>query len=268
MLLAGSGALAMGLVEVLRRQRALKQALEFQQRLIAIVGHDLRSPLTTMLTGADLLLRQPDLDPSVRKTAERIRRSGSRIEGLTSLLIDFTRARVGSKIPVRFQSVDLHEVVGNVLDECRGHAQREITHTREGEGHARVDPERIAQILTNLVQNAIRYGRPDTPIHVVSRGDCDEVCFSVRNYGPVIPKELRTRIFDPFQRGSQDEATLRLSLGLGLYIVQELVRAHQGSIQLSSEVEDGTCFYVTLPRGLPLAKEPVASEQRSLPTLH
>jgi signal transduction histidine kinase len=165
---------------------------------------------------------------------------------MMNLLVDFTWARLGGGIPVELGPVDFGAICASAAAEVKaGHPHLVVE--SHGEASGQGDPARIAQVFTNLIENAAKYGRAGAPITVRLRereGCGPEI--DVHNEGAPIPADLQPRIFDPFVRGTGDST--RRSLGLGLYIVREIVRAHGGEIEISSTVEAGTTFRVRLPR--------------------
>ena len=246
-----------------REEQARDRAriLEYQERLIAIAGHDLRNPLTAVLVSAQMLLqKREELKPGQASAVDRILRSASRIDALAALLIDFTYARLGKGIPMRPGPMDAHAVVERTVDELRAtHPAREI----RLEAQAPIlpgswDGDRISQLVANLVSNALQYGAPDAPVMVsLARDPADGLEIRVHNRGPPLSPELRQRLFEPYQRGKGAESAHPRGLGLGLFIVREIARAHGGSIDLASDA-DGTTFAVHLPRRAPGATESAA----------
>jgi two-component system, sensor histidine kinase and response regulator len=225
------------------------ETLRLNEMFAAVLGHDLRTPLAAVLASARLLQEAPSED-AVRRAAARILSSGDRMGRMIDDLLDLARARLGGGLAVRKDRADLAAVVQRVLPELQGAApDRAIEVREEGDLCGRFDADRLAQVVSNLIGNAIEHGRPGTPISVRLEGSSpDEVRVTVSNAG-VIPPELLPRVFDPFRReerqpGRQD------GLGLGLYIVQQIALAHGGTITVESAAER-TAFCVTLPREAP-----------------
>ena len=225
-------------------------AIEFQQRLVGIVGHDIRSPLAALLATAKMLLAMGELTERQAKAIERISRSGGRIESIVRVLLDFASARLGGGIQVRPSSVDLHELLAKATEEIlQTEPGADIRFTHEGDGHGEWDPDRLMQVMINLLDNAVKYRLPGSRVQVFSTGDAQSITFEVRNSGEPIPPEMVPFLFEPFRRGSHpSEPLVKMSLGLGLYIVHEIVRAHGGSVQVRSSKNEGTVFQVRLPR--------------------
>jgi hypothetical protein len=166
-------------------------------------------------------------------------------------LLDFTSARLGRGIPLSPADVDLAEVARESVEEIDGqHPDHEIRFETNGDGRGRWDGERVGQALSNLVGNAVQHGERSAPVTVGLRVEGDDVVISVHNEGVVITKDEQHQIFDPFKRiGSTDDAPDGGgSMGLGLYIAQQIALAHGGGIEIRSSPEEGTTFELRLPR--------------------
>lgn len=223
-------------------------AMRERERLLGIVGHDLRNPLNAVTMAAAALLRR-DLDDASAKLARRIVASAQRMERLIALLLDFAQARQqGSQLPIHRRRVDLADLARRVVEEIEaGHPKASLALSVGGDCRGEWDADRLAQVLSNLVANAIHHGA-GSPIAVRVRGDGDAVVVEVSNGGPPIPPAVLPEIFDPFRRGPSARGD-RNGLGLGLFISRELVRAHGGSIRARSTAAEGTTFTARLPRG-------------------
>ena len=164
-------------------------------------------------------------------------------------LLDFARTRFGDRIPIVPQETDLKTVVEEVVAEVAASSPRSPVEIEiSGDLRGRWDANRLAQVLTNLVTNAVEHGTPNAPIEVSARGEPREVVLSVHSSGPAIPQSELRQIFDASKSGTQDGAGDRRHLGLGLYIVDKIVAAHGGSVEVHSSEEKGTTFTVHLPR--------------------
>ena len=234
-------------------ERALaeqKRTEELRELLVGVVGHDLRSPLASITMGAAIMLKRGRLEDADVKATARIARSADRMAKIISQLLDFTRARLGGGIPVDRRPVDLAEVCAEVIAEQEtAHPDRALRFDADLDTKGLWDRERLAQVVANLIGNAIRHGKPDGPIDVRLRAQGDVVCLQIHNDGPPIPADLLPSIFDPFRRHGISAVRNSDGLGLGLFIVREMVRAHSGEIGVQSTEADGTTFSVTLPRG-------------------
>lgn len=234
-----------------RAQEELRRAAELEQQLVGIVGHDIRTPLSAILATAQTQLASGQLAPPQHRAFERVTRGGERIQQIVDLLLDFTRARIGGGIPVSRRLGDLNEMCRRVADEL--HAARperlllcELSH---GALLGEWDLERLAQVLANLLDNALKYSPRDTPVHLSTHArGAETVLLEVHNHGAPIPERLLPLLFEPFRRGELTDETARTSLGLGLYIAHDIVRAHGGSLTVHSTAEEGTTFRVCLSR--------------------
>jgi signal transduction histidine kinase len=167
---------------------------------------------------------------------------------MVSQLLDLTRARLGGGIPVERQRANLSEVVLAAVDELRlVHAARAISCSVPREVIGGWDVDRLAQVVSNLVGNAIQHGEPTLPVEVHLRHEGETATLTVRNQGAPIPRELLPVLFEPFRRGSRLTSDKTASgLGLGLYISEQITRAHEGAIAVQSQAT-ATTFTVTLP---------------------
>jgi PAS domain S-box-containing protein len=226
-----------------------EQAERFRELFVGMLGHDLRDPLAAMVTGAGLLLQRGSLTPEDVKVAERIAAAGARMRRMIGQILDLTRSRLGGGIPVAPRRTDVHELTRRIIEEAEAaHPGRKIALLLQGDPSCVCDPDRIAQVLQNLVGNALHHTAPDVPVEVTVTCTDRGLRFSVHNDGPPIPPETLPVLFDPFRRAA--EAAQRDpagGLGLGLYISQQIVAAHGGRIDVASTQEEGTTFTVVLP---------------------
>jgi PAS domain S-box-containing protein len=230
-------------------QQELQRRADFEQHLVGMVSHDLRNPLNAILLTTRSLLRRGGLDDGQTRGVERIQGSVERAIRMIRDLLDFTQARLGGGILLERRRVDMHEVVRGVLDEVEvAHPGREVRWGREGCGLGEWDADRIAQVMQNLVTNALKYSPEGTPVRVESRGVEGALVLSVHNGGqPIAPGQME-RLFQPFQRATAEVDKAGRSVGLGLYIVKHLVDAHGGALDVRSTSEEGTTFSVRVPR--------------------
>ncbi|HEY6555943.1 MAG TPA: PAS domain-containing sensor histidine kinase [Polyangiaceae bacterium] len=219
----------------------------FAEQMIGIVSHDLRNPLASVLLGT-ALLGGGELSESQQRTLNRITSSTERANRLIADLLDFTQARLGGGLSVSLESIDLHEAVAQAVDElAHVHPGRQLRHLPRGQGQCAADANRLAQLIGNLVSNAMVYGKPGTPVTVTSCVESARFSLAVHNEGSAIPEALKAHIFEPMTRGT-GEGTVKRSVGLGLYIVREIAKAHGGTATLVSTDETGTTFTVEFPR--------------------
>ncbi len=183
------------------------------------------------------------------KVARRIHSSAERSARMISDLLDFTQARLGGGIQLERHPADLYTLVSATLDEVEvAYPERTLDLTRDGDTRGTWDADRIVQVVTNLVTNALKYSPPDTPVAVRAVGLEGTVELAVHNECPPIPKERLGRLFEPLQRASDQIDRKTRSVGLGLYIVDAIVKAHGGTVGVVSTAEAGTTFTVRLPR--------------------
>jgi signal transduction histidine kinase len=216
---------------------------------LGMLGHDMRSPLQTIQMTA-LYLARLNAGEQVTGAASRLINSGARMQALLNDMLDFNRTKLGMGIDIVPSAVDLAKLVAGELDQLRAaHPQHRLDLEVAGDTRGVWDGQRLQQLLANLVMNAIKYGAPDAPVRVVVTGDTAEVRLEVKNSGEAIDTLTLERIFDPLQRGPHHEGRHDAdgSLGLGLYIVREIAKAHRGEINARSD-ETETVFTVRLPR--------------------
>jgi signal transduction histidine kinase len=235
-------------LELADQRRQVAEVLRLHEMFVAILGHDLRNPLGAMVAGADLLASQLS-DERHLSTLHRMTSAGRRMTAMIEQLLDLTRARLGGGFGfacVRTR-VDVRELVQRVLDELRAsNPEREIVFESASDCSASGDPERLLQLFSNLVANALTHGLPGTRIMVSATGGSRDIVVAVRNQG-VIPPERVSTLYTPFQGKSKD-AKRSTGLGLGLFISQQIAKAHGGDITVESSAAAGTIITVRLPR--------------------
>jgi PAS domain S-box-containing protein len=233
-----------------RAQDELATALAFRDQVMGILGHDLRNPLSAVRALASLLLARKDLPEGARTSVAEISRAGQRMLEMIESLLDLTSSRVEGGLPIAPVQTDLHDVCRGVVEELQAAEPRHrIQLVLDGDGRGTWDPARIAQVASNLVANALQHGSRDEPVRVFVGGDGDEAILEVQNRGPTIAPEALATIFEPFARApSLRDGSRARGLGLGLYIVKQVVSAHSGTIEVRSTAARGTTFTVRLPR--------------------
>jgi PAS domain S-box-containing protein len=228
-------------------EEQLAFAKEFEHWILAIVSHDIRNPLGAINGSAQLLALRAENDPKVRELAERINLSSKRIAHIVTDLLDVSRERQGGGIPIVATPTDMHDICREISEEITlGASNRTITVECDGDARGIWDTQRIAQAMSNLVGNAVQHSPPRSPVKVSIRADAATVAVEVHNEG-VIPRELLSTIFAPFGAGATPRRRGQ-GLGLGLFIADSIVRAHQGSIEVCSTADAGTKFRVRLPK--------------------
>jgi signal transduction histidine kinase len=224
---------------------SVREASELREQFIAVLGHDVRTPLTSILTGT-ALLRHFGMDEKAIRVIERIERSGQRIASLVDDVVDFTRGRMGGGIPLDARhAADLQGHLRHVVDELRDiHPGHTIVSEVDIGACVLCDPKRIAQLLSNLLVNALLYGAPDQPVRVIARDQDGGLFLSVSNGGTPISPETMAALFQPFWRGANKGVAG--GLGLGLYIVAEIARSHNGVMEVTSNA-GATTFSFAMP---------------------
>ena len=204
-----------------------RDLVKARERLIAILSHDLRTPLTSVLIGTQQLANRKTLDAEEQRTAMAVVGSARRATRMVADLLDFTRAGLGGGMPVVPQSTNLSMIVTKVVSEIRAASpDHEIKITIEGECRGMWDADRAAQVVSNLVNNAIEH-RVSELVAVRLLGRNADVILEVENAAtPILPDEIDD-MFSPFRQGSSSGG-----LGLGLYIVQQIMHAHGGTVEL------------------------------------
>jgi PAS domain S-box-containing protein len=227
-------------------QEQLTLARDFEKWILAIVSHDIRDPLGTILFGARRLQALSEAESPERKTAEIVERGVNRIQHIVGDLLDLAREREGAGIPIEPKPTDLRVVCRQLIDELEAIARdRQITFDCDIDGAGAWDEHRIVQAISNLTSNAVRHGTPGSPVRVRLTGDDQRVAVEVNNQG-TIPTEVLPRIFEPFRSG-RHYASRGDGLGLGLFIARAIARAHGGGLEVQS-ADDQTTFRLVLPR--------------------
>ena len=219
---------------------------------LGILGHDLRNPLTAIMASAELTLEIGTLNERQTMLLSQIINSTLRSNEIINHILDLTRARFGSGLPVIRVPMDFGLVARQMIDETRAaHPTREFVINISGDTEGEWDKARIAQVFSNLLSNAVQYSFIDTPISVTINGKTKDVKLSVHNQGVPIPPDKAERIFDSLTRGAAEngqEQPGSTNLGLGLYITKEIITAHDGTIDVISTEKGGTTFSARLPR--------------------
>lgn len=223
-----------------------------KEMFVAILGHDLRTPISAVTMASQYMLDTGELEEPHLSLTSRIAGSARRMDGMVSDLLDFTRSRLGSGVPIVCRDMDLATSVRQAIDELTAaRPASRFSFAVAGDLCGVWDAARISQVVSNLLCNAALHGAPDETVHVSAQGEPDEVVLRVHNGGKPIPRGELPTLFSPFKRLSSNDASVAASnhLGLGLYIAERIVVAHGGSIGVRSSVEAGTLFTVRLPRG-------------------
>jgi signal transduction histidine kinase len=242
-------------IENAQAHAALRGVLEFQEGFVAILGHDLRNPLSAIDMGTGLLLQRADSarDGATKRVLERMKSSTRRMSRMIEQILDLSRSRLAGGLEMSLAETDLCATLTGVVDELRAaHPSRTIDLRSPASLVGRWDGDRLEQVFSNLIGNAISYGPAEKPVTVEAREDeglDGPVHVDVHNEGPPIPEDLQAKIFAPFRRGDREsKGPQTAGLGLGLYISHAIVAAHRGELEVRSSSAEGTTFRVTLPR--------------------
>jgi signal transduction histidine kinase len=236
------------ITELKETQHRLEREAEFRERFLGVLGHDLRNPLAAILLAVRRLEARADLPAGIAATIARIGSSASRMRRMIDELLDFVRARATGQLPLNRAPVDLRQVLEQVVAETElAGAGGRVTTTTSGDVMGVWDPDRLVQMVDNLVRNALRYGAPDRPVRLEAAGGPEGVDVVVANEGAEISPERQQRLFEPFQRGQNQDGE---GLGLGLFIVNAVATSHGGRVGVASSGGE-TRFLVHLPRQPP-----------------
>jgi len=222
---------------------------EFQERFLAILGHDLRNPLASIDMGVGILLEQ-SRDPDAARILSRMQASSARMSRMIAQILDLTRSRLAGGLPLDLRLMDLKGTLDKIVDELRTAYPARTIELQARNVNIWGDPDRMEQVFSNLIGNAILHGDPATPVAIRVQVSDEDVSIAIHNQGEPIAEEIQPKLFDPFRRGERDSRTAKTAgLGLGLYISAEIVRGHRGSIEIESSKARGTTFRVKLPIG-------------------
>ncbi len=249
------------LMDLIRFNEAIDQAIaesvsryslaiaQTQERFLAILSHDLRSPLGAIIMATRFMLDAGGLEEPNRTLVTRASSSARRMNQMVLDLVEFTRTRLDDTIPIVRREVDGLRLVHDVVVEIAAAYPDSVIHVETGgDLSGQWDADRLTQALTNLVANAVQHGEPGQPIRVSARSVGDEATFSVHSEGSPIPLEQQAAIFEEGHRVGPRTATDRRHQGLGLYIVERIVASHGGTVSVRSSEKEGTTFTIRLPR--------------------
>jgi len=241
---------------------ALDDAIEtsvLREQFIAVLSHDVRTPLSTIMNGIDILGQV--VEPATLPLLETMRRSGKRISSLIDDVSDFARGRMGGGIALEMRREhNLEDTLRQVVEELRHvYPARTIDADIPSGIDLLCDGQRMAQLLSNLLKNAIVHGSPSELVSVRVMSTPEVFQMAVTNVGPEIPPEIRAQLFKPFWQGSN--AGTKMGLGLGLYIASEIARSHGGSLNIASSGGQTTFTYCVL-------NQPAAGEPTNSPPAH
>ena len=222
-----------------------------KEMFLAILGHDLRTPIGAVLTSAKFMLETKELKEPHLTLTSRIVSSTTRMNQMVGALLDFTRSRLGGGIPIATASMNMGKIVHDVVNEISAaQPDRKIEVDARGSLKGKWDCARMSQVLTNLIDNALEHGSDGTAVKVDVQGDEKEISVAIHNRGAAIPEDQLDGIFNAMKRQGMAENSdgPSANLGLGLYIADQIVHAHKGRIDVESSEKLGTTFTVHLPR--------------------
>ncbi len=250
--------------EMVRFNEAIDQALaesivtysaraeQTRELFLAILGHDLRAPLSTMSLAGQLLMMPENPPEKTLQLAARVKRSAHLMSSMVDDLLGYTRTQLGSGMPMTLLHVDLGHICQSAIEDARAvHPACAFEFSATGDLAGDFDGVRLHQLCTNLCINAAQYGAKGRPVRIAASGEADAVVIAVNNHGAVIAPDSLQTIFQPLVQlaaGEGQDARPRTSLGLGLFVAREIALAHGGSIAATSSAADGTTFTVRLPR--------------------
>ena len=250
---------ASDLADVCRFNEAIDEALTesmerfavqtdlFRDQFIGVLSHDLRTPLTAVMMSAAPLAVPEDNPERRARAVTRIMNSAHRMDRMIADLLDLTRTRLGGSLPLKRRPANLQQVCHDAMMEIRaGEPDAVVRLHVSGDLCGEWDADRLQQVVSNLVGNAIQHGN-GTPVTLTGQAQGNSVTLTVHNEGPPIPPEVLPYLFEPLVRGRAEGASQ--GVGLGLFIARAIVQAHGGQIQVSSSTDAGTTFTITLPKG-------------------
>ena len=225
------------------------QTDRFRDEFVGVISHDLRTPLGAVMAGA-ALLAVPEDNPERRgRVVTRILTSAQRMERMIGDLLDLTRAKLGGSMPLKRRPMDLQQLCEDAITEIRtGHPEAIMRFDASGDLRGTWDADRLAQVLSNLLGNAVQHGN-GTPITLRAEDQGESVTLAIQNGGPPISPQLLPVLFEPLARGSAEKTSH--SIGLGLFIARAIVSAHRGRIDVRSSAEACTTFSMELPKAAP-----------------
>jgi len=227
------------------RQRA-EEAAELRERLVAVVGHDLRQPLAAIDMYL-VVLRRWSKNPEFLEDLDSLGASSRRMSRMIEQILDFTRSRLGGGLELVFAPMNLREALVPIVDELRSAHPSATIQLQCPNLLGAWDRDRLEQVFSNLIGNALAHGDPNKPVTVTAGAEALSAWVRVHNEGPPIPQELQSALFNPFRMGERSSRS-PAGLGLGLYISNEVILRHGGQIEVRSTAVDGTTFRVVLPR--------------------
>jgi signal transduction histidine kinase len=228
-----------------------KTTEHYRDQTLSILSHDLRNPLGAIITGSTMLVGSEQLDDRTVRIAARMLSSANRMNRMIAALLDLTRTRAGDRIPVNPEALDLEPLCRQVVAELEGlQPAGGLQLSAKGDLCGVWDGDRIAQVISNLIRNAIQHGQSSKPIEVELADAGEEVTLKVHNWGEVLSPSVQSTMFEPMVRHVGNDRKNK-GFGLGLYIALQVVLAHHGTLTVTSTEAEGTTFTAKLPRTPP-----------------
>lgn len=232
--------------------RYSEAVIENSDIFVGMLGHDLRSPLQVISFGAAKLKRMEDAHNSPNPLGATMLASVQRMKEMLDDLMDFTASRIGEGLVMQSGPADLGEITRQLVEEFRsGHQDHNFKYVSSGDCTGNWDTSRVGQICQNLISNALQHGNPEGDIAIGCEGLADKVVLTIKSEGKPIPESQQQDIFQLASRKHLEAGNPNRNLGLGLYIVHELVMAHHGRVSVLSTLSEGTIFRVELPKRVP-----------------
>ncbi|MDQ6629701.1 MAG: sensor histidine kinase [Pseudomonadota bacterium] len=236
--------------------QALAESVESYSRdvamFLAVIGHELRTPLWTIQGSSEVLAMKSAPEATKAKATERIWRASKTMAHMVTDLLEYTRTRLGHGVPIERSDCDMAAACKKAVEAIQSiHPNQQFEQQISGELHIQADCPRVQQVLTNLLNNAVHHGDPHSPVRLTAVGEEDAVVIEVVNFGRPIPPEALDSIFDPMVQASaamfEPKKQQFTSMGLGLSIVREIVRGHDGTVTVESSADAGTVVTLRLP---------------------
>jgi len=229
-----------------------EQIARNKDTFIAILGHDLRSPLLAMAMAGEALTRMPMDKERTLQIGMRVKRSTAMMSTMVNDLLEYARTQLGGEIPLSPSPNDMGDICQSALEDARAaHPDSRFELHVSGDLSGMFDSARLYQVFANLLNNAVQYGDPEYSIDITAKGEPDAVVVKVRNYGAAIPLNSLHSIFDPLSQlyvEGRESGQPTTSLGLGLFIARTITQAHGGTIRAESNKNTGTIFTLRFPR--------------------
>jgi signal transduction histidine kinase len=225
----------------------LRLEAEYRERFVAMLTHDLRSPLSAAKSAAELIVRWPDKSDKVSGWAARVSDVIDRTDRMISDMLDASRVDAGQALALKFEHCDLRQIARDVCDDLAARHGNRFVVEADAATFGNWSPDALRRVIDNLLSNAVKYGAAATPIRVGVRRVDTRVLLTVHNHGTIIPVEEQANLFRPFHRTKLAQASDKRGWGLGLTLVKGITEAHHGVVKVESYPKTGTTFTIDLP---------------------